>query len=169
LRAGDVIVSVEGKKVETSRQLKDSIALEKPGHLLTLNVVRAREHLVIQVQTAALPSDSGLADASHQPAAGGMETPTFGLAVQALTRDLADHYGVDPDSGIIVTAVERDSPAEAEGVQPGDVITRINRQPVTNLRQFRQALKASDAKKGVMFDLISNGSSRLIILKDGGQ
>jgi serine protease Do len=169
LRTGDVIVSVQGKTVETARQLKDSVAPEKPGRVLTLNVVRAREHLVIKMQTEAMPSNDELAEATPQPERGAAETPIFGLTIEALTQDLADRDGVDLDSGVIVTAVAGNSPAAAEGIQPGDVITQINRQPVPNLQQFHQALGAADAKKGIMVDLISNGSSRLVILKNGGQ
>jgi len=67
-----------------------------------------------------------------------------------------------------VTAVESDSPADEKGIQPGDIITQINRQPVDSLKRFRQALKAADAKKGLMVNLISNGSTRMVILKDDG-
>jgi serine protease Do len=168
LRPGDVIVSVEGKTVKTARELKDSISLQPPGHVLVLNVVRGKEHLSIKVRTEALPADAGLAEARHQPEA---ETgsPAFGLTVQAATKELAEQYGIEPDSGVIVTAVERDSPADENGIQPGDVITAINRQPVTNPWQFRQALKAADARKGLMVNLKSNGSNRMVILKDSGR
>jgi serine protease Do len=168
LRTGDVIVSVEGKKVETARELKDAIALQPPGHVLALNVVRGKEHLSIKVRTEALPMDAGLAEARHQPE-GETASLAFGLTVQTTTRDLAEEYGVEPDPGVIVTAVERDSAADEQGIQPGDVITQINRQPVTNLKQFRQTLKAADAAKGLMVNLISNGSSRMVILKNSGR
>jgi serine protease Do len=169
LRAGDVIVSVQGKTVETRLQLKGAIALEKPGQVLTLNVVRAREHLAIKVQTEAWPTDDDLVEISHQPDRGEMEAPAFGLTVQALTKELADYYGVEPGTGVLVTAVKRDSSANAEGIQPGDVITKINREAVTNLKQFRQALKDADVQKGIMVNVISNGSSRLIILQGSGR
>jgi serine protease Do len=169
LRLADVIVSVEGKTVKTARELKDAIALQPPGRVLTLNVVRASEHLAIKVQTEALPTDDKLAEARHQSGGTAVETPTFGLTIQALTKDLADYYGVESDAGVIVTEVERDSPADEEGIQPGDVITEINRQRVASLKQFRQALKTADAKKGIMFNLISNGSSRMVILQGSGQ
>ncbi len=168
LRTGDVIVSVEGKTVKTARELKDAIALQPPGHVLVLNVVRSKEHLSIKVRTEALPAEAGLAEARHQPE-GESGSPAFGLTVQATTKDLAEQYGIEPDSGVIVAAVERDSPADEKGIQPGDVITQINRQPVTNLKQFRQALKAADARKGLMVNLVSNGSNRMVILKDNGR
>ncbi|MGD0814051.1 MAG: trypsin-like peptidase domain-containing protein [Verrucomicrobiota bacterium] len=165
LRSGDVIVSVEGKTVKTARELKDSILLQPPGHVLALNVVRGRDHLAIKVRTEALPMDAGLEEARQQPDAE-TASPAFGLTVQAITKDLAEEYGVAPNSGVVVTAVEGDSPADEKGIQPGDIITQINRQPVDSLKRFRQALQAADAKKGLMVNLISNGSTRMVILKD---
>jgi serine protease Do len=167
LRTGDVIISVEGKMVKTARELKDSIILQPPGHLLVLNVVRGRDRLAVRVRTEALPTDAGLEEARQQPDAESA-SPAYGLTVQAITKDLAEEYGVAPNSGVVVTAVESDSPADEKGIQPGDIITQINRQPVDSLKRFRQALKAADAKKGLMVNLISNGSTRMVILKDDG-
>ena len=168
LRASDVIVSVEGKTVRTARELKDSIILQPPGHVLMLGVVRGKEHLSIKVRTEALPVDASLAEARRQADAQSV-SPAFGLSVQPATRELAEQYGVEPNPGVIVTAVERDSLADEKGIQPGDIITQINRQPVTNLKQFHQALKAADPKKGLMMNLISNGSNRMVILQDDGR
>ena len=174
LRAGDVVVSVDGKKVETARQLKDAISLERPGATLLLNVVRAKEHLAIKVDTAPVPSDTPLVAESKPPSeapSATAEAPTFGLTVLGLTRDVAEKYGVDAEPGVIVTAVERDSAARDQDIEPGDVITEINRQRVTSLKQFKQVLRAADAKKGVLVDLISvrDGAARMLILKEGGK
>ncbi len=165
LRPGDVIVSIEGKAIKTEHELKDSIALQPAGHVLAMNVVRGKEHLSIKVTPEAMPADAGLAQARPQPT----RYLPFGMNVEALSQDLADQYGIKPGAGVIVTYVDGDSPAEEQGIQPGDVITAINNQPVTNRRQFRQALRAADAQKGVTVKLISSGSSRLVILKEIGR
>jgi len=48
------------------------------------------------------------------------------------------------------------------------VITEINHQSVTNPKQFRDTIKNADAKKGVIINLISGGTSRFEVLKDSG-
>jgi len=158
----DVVVAVEGKTIKTERELKDSIALQPAGHVLAFKVIRGKEHLSIKVTTEAMPEEVGLVEARPQPA----RYLPFGLNVEPLSQDLADQYGVKPGSGVIVTYVDGDSPADAKGIQPGDIITEINHQPVTSRRQFHQALRGADAKKGITFNVISNGSSRLVILQD---
>jgi S1-C subfamily serine protease len=67
------------------------------------------------------------------------EPANLGLTVQGLTKELAEQYGVEVISGVLVTAVEQDSPADEQRHQAGDVITEINRQRVTTPRQFRDA------------------------------
>lgn len=166
LRNGDVIVSVQGKPVKTARELKDAISLEPPGRILVLAVVRGREHLSVKVQTEAMPVDNTVTEARPQPETEA-KSPAFGLTVQSTTKELAEQFGVEPGEGVLVTGVDHDSPAEEKGIQPGDLITEINRHRVTTPQQFRQALKAADHKKGIMLNLTSNGSSRLVILKEG--
>ncbi len=177
LRPGDVIVSVENKKVATARQLQDAISSETPGHTLTLNVVRAKEHLALKVETEAVPDELAQAQTKPQSQPEETEAPTFGLTLQTLTRELANHYGISSnsgllgtavESGVVVTAVDADSPASAEGIEVGDVITQINRHPVKNLKQFRQLLQDANAHTGILVDLISKGSPKMLVLKEEG-
>ncbi len=168
LRPGDVITAVDGKNIRTARQLKDEIAAKKPGHAIVLDVVRGKEHLALKVTPEALPDEQELASNAHT-GNGAIESSTLGLTVQALSKELADQYGVEATSGVIVTAVEQDSPADQHGIKVGDVITEINRQRISNPPQFRDALKAADSKSGMMVNLISNGASRFVVLKDTSQ
>ncbi len=164
LRPGDVITAVDGKNVKTMQQLRDEVAGKKPGRATRLDVVRGKEHLAISVTPQVMPAQEELAaktrrsQSQAQPAA-------LGLSVQGLTKDLAKHYGVDFTAGVIVTAVEPDSPADERGLKAGDVVTEVNRRPVSTPRQFGDAVKAADLRRGVMLNLISQGESRFVVLK----
>jgi len=164
LRPGDVITAVDGKSVKTRQQLRDEVAGKKPGRATRLDVVRGKEHLAISLTPQAMPEQEELAartrrsQSQPQPAA-------LGLSVQGLTKDSAKQYGVDLSAGVIVTAVEPDSLAEQGGVKAGDVITDVNRRHVSTARQFGEAVKAADLRRGVMLNLISEGQSRFIVLK----
>ena len=127
-----------------------------------------KEHLALKVTPEALPDEQELASNAHT-GNGAIESSTLGLTVQALSKELADQYGVEATSGVIVTAVEQDSPADQHGIKVGDVITEINRQRISTPPQFRDALKAADSKSGMMVNLISNGASRFVVLKDTSQ
>ena len=67
--------------------------------------------------------------------------------MQELTPELAQRARVDPSTkGVVVTAIAQDSPASQAGIDPGDVILEINRQPVTSVADYKKAV--SKLKKG---------------------
>jgi serine protease Do len=167
LRPGDVITSVDGKVVQTVRQLRDEIADKKPGVVAVLSVVRGKEHSTVQVTPGVMPAVEDLA-AKPRGARSVVEPASLGLTVQGLTKESAQLYGVDVTAGVLVTAVEQDSPADERGIRAGDVITEINRQRISSLRQFRDAMKAADPKRGMTINLVGEGGNRFVVLKDSG-
>lgn len=58
--------------------------------------------------------------------------------------------------------------ADRSGLEPGNVITKVDRKPVTNPRDFRQALKQADAKKGILLVITRKTGSRFEVLKESG-
>jgi serine protease Do len=167
LRPGDVITAVDGKTVLTVRQLRDEVADKTPGRLTALAVVRGKEHLNIKVTPGVMPVAEEVTTKSHASRRA-LEPAGLGLTVQNLTKDLAEQYGVDVKTGVLVTAVEQDSPADIHGIRAGDVITEINRQRISTLRQFRDAVKSADPKRGMMINLVGEGGNRFVVLKAGG-
>jgi serine protease Do len=155
LRPGDVITAVDGKTVQTVRQLRDEVAVKKPGRVAVLDVVRGKEHLTVKVTPGVMPGRRSWPP--KHAARSAIEPAGLGLTVQGLTKELAQQYGVEVIAGVLVTAVEQDSPADLHGIKPGDVITEINRQRVSTPRQFRDALKSADPKRGLMVNLVSEG------------
>jgi serine protease Do len=90
----------------------------------------------------------------------------LGVTIHALTRDLASQFGVQPADGVIVVGVEQGAPADRKGLRPGDIITSINQQNVANPKQFRDALKKADVKKGVIVNFTSGNAARFEVLKE---
>ncbi len=54
-------------------------------------------------------------------------------------------------------------------MKPGEIITSVNQQPVSNPKQFRDALSKADLKKGIIINLLSGNSARFEILKQGAE
>jgi S1-C subfamily serine protease len=69
----------------------------------------------------------------------------------------------------MVATVEKNGLADHQNIKPGDVITAINHQPITRVREFRNALRGADLKKGVLLDLISGSTARFEVLKEKGE
>src|SRR5207247_3899776 len=99
---------------------------------------------------------------------GRMVAERFGLALQALTPDLAQRFGVQGDKGVIVTEVRPDSPAAQAGLAPGDVIREVNRMPVQDLGDVEQGLQRSGSDpKPVLLRVEREGSQRYVVLGAG--
>jgi serine protease Do len=81
----------------------------------------------------------------------------LGVVIQPLTRELADSFGVDEGTGILIGQVMEDSAADKAGLKRGDVIIEYNDQPVGDLNSFRSRV-ASTAPGSKM---------NLVILRDG--
>ena len=165
LQPGDVITAVDGKTVQTTRQLRDEVSGKNPGRVAALDVVRGKKHLTVKITLDVMPAKvEAAAKARGTPSEA--EAASLGLTVEGLTKELAEQYGIEFAAGVIVTAVEQDSPADLHGIKAGDVITEINRKHVSTPRQFSDAVIAADLKRGVMVNLISEGGSRFVVLKD---
>lgn len=66
----------------------------------------------------------------------------IGVEPQELTPELAEHFGVPPASGVIVTGVLQDGPAEQAGIRPGDIISRVEQTPIRDVATLLAAVAA---------------------------
>jgi serine protease Do len=152
LKEGDVIIGFAGDKVTDPPAFKLKVAtseVAKPyevvfirdGKQHTVTVVPAPSEKVIHPsERAALePNESAKTTISD-----------FGLDVQPLTAELAKPLGLPEDlKGLVVSSVKEGSPADAEGIKEGDVITKVVRdrkiQSVNSVKDFREfASKTND-------------------------
>ena len=171
LKPSDIITAVEGQPVSNALELRAAVRSKKVGSNLTLDVyrmdgfrkgknikimIKSAEWLQPNVSVAARPRKSE--DKTSQG---------FGLTVQALTKDLAEKYGVNVTEGVIVTGVKPGSAAAQKRIKAGDIITEVDRKPITSLKEFREAIKSANSE-GLLINLVSDGIRRFQILKDSG-
>jgi serine protease Do len=138
----DIIVSVNGKPVETSGQLPSMIAEIKPGQTVQLEVWRdkALKHISVAVEEL---KDKTTAEAVTRHGGGGSDEGAaevvnrIGLSVRTLTA--AERAQVKAHGSVVV--VEAKGPAAEAGLRTGDVILSINRIKVDTVAGFQQAVK----------------------------
>ena len=75
----------------------------------------------------------------------------FGMQLQELTPELSEALGYLRGSGVLITAVEPDSPADDAGIKRGMVIYRINKSMVSSVKQVEQILQAAESGAKVEF------------------
>ena len=167
LKPSDIVTAVEGRPVASAQQLRNEIRSKPIGQPVTLDVHRSGKSLKIKVVPEAWPDEPEMLAIRRAPAESESAT-AFGLTVKPLTPETARQYDAAKVSGVVVTEVEEDSVAARKGLRPGDLITDVNHQPVKSVREFRAAVKSADAKKGIVLNFTSRGTSKFEILKESG-
>ena len=168
LKPGDVIMAVDGLAVSSAQQLRNAVRAKKVGHTFTLDVARGMKNIKVKLKTEAWPDQEATEVASKATPEDRESTKMLGLTVKALTSELADQFGVEKMDGVIVTEVQQGSAAFRKGIRVGDIITEVDHKPVTTAKEFREAVKAADTKKGVMLNFTTRGTSKYEILKGSG-
>ena len=63
------------------------------------------------------------------------------MHLEALTPEIARSFGLSETSGVVVVEVEAGGPAAEVGVQPGDIILEVDKEPVKDLEQFNRKVQ----------------------------
>ena len=171
LRPFDVITHVDGSAVTSDSQLQHEILKKKVGQNVELTVWRKGQAIKVPVKTGELPDDDHPRVKSAGPTertqtAGRRQIWIAGAGTDERCRRAPALYR--SQQGVIVTDVEDNSVAAAQGIEREDVITEVDGKPVTNVQSFRDALNKADPKRGVLLYLDRKGSKTFAVLKAGG-
>ncbi len=137
LGAGDVVVAVNGQPTRSSAELRNRIALTKPGSTARLTVVRDGKTTEVPVKLAEKEEDGVLARLGDDA-----ENLVAGLGLSPLDAESRTRLRISPrvGSGVVVTRVEEGSAADRAGLQPGHLITEVNGQAVATPADFADAV-----------------------------
>ncbi len=169
IKSGDVILEVNGEKVDDSSMLLRRIAGLAPGDKAKIGLWRAGKRLSVSVT---LGERDLKQMAQAQPEEKEAAEESLGLSLRPVQDQEAEALGLDKAVGLLVTAVADGSPAQAGDVRPGDVILQVNQQPVSTVAKFKDILEGDAAKKGVLLLLIQRQGQtvfRTITLEPGGK
>ena len=171
LRAGDVILSVDGKEVDAPNQLQSFVATQSAGTTVTLKIYRDGKTLERKVTLKPREEEKSTEPVSNKSENNkenktSMTTATFdnlGLTVKNLTdRDKSDF---NVKHGVLITDVKHCSAAEDQRLFAGLVIVEADRKEIDNVEDFT---KAVDAKKGsaLLLKVVDNkGNNRFVGLE----
>lgn len=146
LKEKDVILSINGKEVKTSAELRSTILLIKPGTEVEVEILRGQEKKKIKVVIEA-PKKSVLTSKAEREKLQEL-LEEFGLVVSDLTPDVAKRFGIPSKiKGVVIVEILPDTPADFAGLTPGMVIEEANKKRVSNTLDLYEALKESAQKK----------------------
>ncbi len=164
IKEHDVIVTLNGTKVESEEQLRRIVREIPPGREVTVGLMRNGQPMTVKLtladrqkvfkQRMAWDSDAAVAPIPPMPPmVPEMDIPAInvvvnttsrtGLMVENLTPQLAEFLGVKGGrGGVMVRSVEKGSVAEGAGFKAGDVILSIDKEQVSDMGDFRRATRS---------------------------
>ncbi len=158
VRAGDVIVAVDGVGIDDAGDLTRKIGDLLPGVKITLSVWR-------KGGTSTVPVVLGERNANKiAQGQGGSEASgeaVLGLSVRPVSAEEAKVLGMATTKGVLVLEVEEGSAAGESGVNAGDVILEANGRPVDSVKAFVEVVKGDGKAKGAVMLLMQRQGRNL--------
>ncbi len=161
IKQGDVIIRLGETVLKDVSDLRNRIALISPESEVILHIIRHGEEKNITVAIGEQPSDFGKGVGSSK---GKDSLEDFGLILQDLTKELADKLGYEENSGVIISDIQPDSSAAAEGLKPGYLIEEVNRNKIGNLQELHAVLKQTADTKRILLRIRAGDYSRYVVL-----
>ena len=158
LKRGDLIIQINGKKVEDSTGLRNMVSASAPGNKAEIKIIRDQKGLTL---TATL----GEFQEKKIEKEIGYNNVLKGITVQELTPSLRDKMGMPENvNGVIIANISEDSPAQ-EYLQVNDVILEVNRRAITNIRDYEQVVSKIGEKDSALLLIYRDGASIYISMK----
>lgn len=164
IRAGDVILSFDGKEIVDMRSLTRTVAETAIGKKVKVQVLRNGDIKILTIELGELEQaeEAGLLNGASENARP-HSFPSLGFTVSPLTRSLREDYDFPEQSddelhGVLVIEVVQGSPAATNGIQIGDLIRRIGQKQVMTLDDLVDGVaEARQLGKGSFLLLIRRG------------
>ncbi len=138
VQRGDVILEINGKTMEDSRELRNTVSMMNPDANVNLKLLRDGKITDVTVKLGELPTDKEQAKAEDRPSGQTLD----GVTVENLDAQSARQLGLPASTtGVVVTEINPSSSLASAGLRTGDVIQEVNHQPVKSAAQFEEAVR----------------------------
>jgi len=167
---GDIVVAINGKSVEDSRDLSRRVAAIPAGATAAFTVIHDGNHETLKAKIGPRNDDEVASAESAPPDETGSTAQAMGLGLAALTDDMRHTYNLDAGvNGVVITKVDPNSEAADKGIEPGDVIVSVGNKAVhTPADITKQMGAAKSAGRNTVLVLVStDNGERFIALKTG--
>jgi serine protease Do len=162
IQAGDVITRFNGQDIDSARTLSRVVASAPPSKAAKVTVWRDGRSRELSVELGMAEQTEQVAAAN--PGAGQPGSAALGLTLRPLTDQDRTQLNLPSEAqGALVVGVAPNSPAAEKGIRPGDVITRVNQQPVANVSEAVAALNAAKEGDENALLLVRRGDSQRFV------
>lgn len=177
VKAGDVIIEFDGKRIDQMRDLPRIVAETEIGRKVKVVVWRdnSEKEFTIEIAELEKAEDDGLLetssnDMSEQTPSSEVLLSDEGFGISPLNDETRSRYGIDSSlNGVVVSNIERDSAVIEKGIIVGDVITEADQKAVSSPEELEKVfadLKAA-GKKTALLLINSGGDMRFVAISIG--
>lgn len=149
----DIIIAINGKQVESTRDLTSTVASIKVGETTKIEVLRGGKTKTFKAKIAKREDKKIMAQQSPKE-----HQDKLGIRVAELTPEMARRYNAKEGEGVIVAGVDSGSQAEAKGLRVGDLIKEVNHQPIKSVADFNKTIDA--VKEGEIVNIFARRPNR---------
>src|SRR5713226_1232163 len=168
IKSGDVIKSVDGKNVESIRDLTRMISAIKPGTSVKLGVWRDGKDMTVTAKVGDQKEEAAVVKAkADQPAdAKKAEPMSYGVSLAPISAEARQELKLDDSiKGVVVAAVEPGSPADDQGLKAGDVLQQVGKDAIDSPKMAAEKLKeAKKTGKPVLMKIYREGMTRFVAI-----
>jgi serine protease Do len=132
LRGGDIITHIDNRPIKDDIDYHVSLIGREAGKAIQLRLMRDGQAVTTTLTPQPRPRPDG----------GRLLAQKLGLTAQPMTAQEARNLRLPDARGLVVTAVERGSPAHRVGIQRGDIIDHVGRHPVADLDDVGELLES---------------------------
>ena len=158
LQVGDVLLRYDGKALDEHTPLPPLVAATPIGSTVPIEIVRDGTTKTVDVTVAKLDDPT---EATIPPEG----KARLGLALRDLSPSDRERRDLATGEGVLVAEVVPDSPAAEAGIEPGDVILRVNRAPVASVDGLKAAVgRLPDGKAVLLLVRPADGTDRFVTL-----
>jgi S1-C subfamily serine protease len=152
IRAGDVIVRLDGKSYDWPGQFRAAVAALLPGRPVKIEILRDDVGLMVVVVPSARATSASPPEVLYLT-----ETDRVGVRVRSLTREAARAAGLPPNEGVELVDFWGNSPWRRDGLRPGDILHRMNGRPLHDPRELIRRIRLEAAGDAVALDVVREG------------
>jgi len=170
MKEGDVIVEFDGKAIDDAGDLLRAVHKTKPGTKAAIVIIRDndKKSLTISVGKPRHNSHaSGFAFAPPMPPHATLfgSARRWGLQLSELNEQLGEYFGAPNGRGLLVEQVEKKSAGAKAGFKAGDVITKINKNSIEDMRDLSEALEDAQEGDKVSVEVLRKGSNTTLTVE----
>jgi serine protease Do len=169
IKQGDVILQYNGKLIEDTGHLRNSVSQTPINTTVKVRLFRDRKELEVEVKIAELPKKLAESSSREQEQNMGSEEESSalaGLVVRELSTDLARRFGYDEnEKGVFVLKAEPGSRVFEAGIRQGDIILQINQKNIASLDDYKKVASKIKAKDRILLLIRRKGQDLFVTVR----